>query len=152
MKYFSTLLTGANTAAANAAGGQPSITPTLVTFGLIILVFYFLIIRPQSKRQKETKEMINRLKQNDRVVTIGGIHGTIHALKDQTVVIRIDDNTKIELNRNAISSVVGVSASIQRTRGTRATETRKKTTSSARSTVTKNSTKKKSDKTGSASS
>lgn len=88
------------------ASGPASVAPTLVTFGLVFAIFYFLIIRPQNKRQKETKQMLSALKKGDRVVTIGGIRGTIFALKEETVVLKVDDNTKIQFSRSAISSVI----------------------------------------------
>ena len=90
--------------ASGGAGGQ--MVSLLVTFGLIILIFYFLIIRPQSKKQKETQRMLESLKRGDRVVTAGGIRGQIHSIKEDTVVLKVDDNTKLELNRSAISSVI----------------------------------------------
>lgn len=85
---------------------QPSMTPTLIMFALVILIFYFFIIRPQNKKQKETEKMIASLKKGDKVITIGGIHGTVTATKEQTVIIKVDDNAKIEFNRTAISSVI----------------------------------------------
>ena len=78
---------------------------TLITFVLIILIFYFLIIRPQKKRDKEAKAMIDAMKKGDRVVTIGGIHGTIVAVREQTVVVKVDDSARIEFSKSAISSV-----------------------------------------------
>ena len=86
-----------------AAGG--SMGATLITFVLIILIFYFLIIRPQKKRDKEAKAMIDAMKKGDRVVTIGGIHGTIVAVREQTVVVKVDDSARIEFSKSAISSV-----------------------------------------------
>lgn len=83
---------------------------TIITFVLIILIFYFLIIRPQKKRDKETKAMLAAMKKGDKVVTIGGIHGTIVAVKDQTVVIKVDDSARIEFSKSAISSVVNKDA------------------------------------------
>ena len=91
---------------ADPAAGAGSILPTLVTFGLVFVIFYFLIIRPQNKKQKETKKMLASLKKGDRVVSIGGIHGTIQSIKDDTVVLRIDANTKLTFSRSAISNVV----------------------------------------------
>ncbi|MFW6231766.1 MAG: preprotein translocase subunit YajC [Spirochaetota bacterium] len=91
---------------ADAAGGSASIVPTLITFGLVFVIFYFLIIRPQNKKQKETKKMLESLKKGDRVVSIGGIHGTITSIKDDTVVLKIDSNTKMTFSRSAISNVV----------------------------------------------
>lgn len=79
---------------------------SMLPFILIIVIFYFFIIRPQNKKQKETEKMIAALKKGDKVVTIGGIHGTVTSTKEQTVVIRVDDNAKIEFSRSAIASVV----------------------------------------------
>jgi preprotein translocase subunit YajC len=92
--------------ASGAAGSTGSMMTTFVTFGLIIVIFYFLIIRPQKKRDKETKEMLAAIKKGDKVVSIGGIHGTVVAVKETTVVVKVDDNTRIEFSRNAISSIV----------------------------------------------
>ncbi|MFA6904716.1 MAG: preprotein translocase subunit YajC [Sphaerochaeta sp.] len=92
--------------ASGAAGSTGSMMTTFVTFGLIIVIFYFLIIRPQKKRDKETKEMLAAIKKGDKVVSIGGIHGTVVVVKETTVVVKVDDNTRIEFSRNAISSIV----------------------------------------------
>jgi preprotein translocase subunit YajC len=92
--------------ASGAAGSTGSMMTTFVTFGLIIVIFYFLIIRPQKKRDRETKEMLAAIKKGDKVVSIGGIHGTVVAVKETTVVVKVDDNTRIEFSRNAISSIV----------------------------------------------
>lgn len=93
-------------AAPGADGGSGSIAPTLVTFGLIIVIFYFLIIRPQNKKKKDAENMLKALSKGDRIVTIGGIHGTIQSLKEDTVVLKIDSSTKMTMSRSAISSVV----------------------------------------------
>ena len=89
---------------------QGQMTTTIITFVLIILIFYFLIIRPQRKRDKETKAMLAAMKKGDRVVTIGGIHGTIITVKDQTVVVKVDDSARIEFSKSAISTVTSKDA------------------------------------------
>ena len=89
-----------------SAGGSGQMVTTFITFGLVILIFYFLIIRPQNKKQKETKKMLSTLKKGDKVVSIGGIHGTVVAVKEQSTVVKVDDNTKLEFSKSAISSVV----------------------------------------------
>jgi preprotein translocase subunit YajC len=71
----------------------------------IIGIFYFLIIRPQNKKQKETQKMLSELKKGDKIVTIGGIHGTIQSVKEKTVIVKVDENTKLEFSRNAVSGV-----------------------------------------------
>lgn len=96
---------GAQTASDGTAAGGSMVT-TLITFGVIILIFYFLIIRPQKKRDKEAKDMIAAIKKGDKIVTIGGIRGTVAVVKDSTVIIKVDDNTRIEFNKNAISAVL----------------------------------------------
>lgn len=75
--------------------------PLLFIFG----VFYFLIIRPQMKKQKEHAAMINGLKKNDEVVISGGIHGTIINIKEKTFVVRVDENAKIEVDKASVSYV-----------------------------------------------
>ena len=92
-------------AAPGADGGSGSIVPTLITFGLVFVIFYFLIIRPQNKKKKDAAEMLKALKKGDRVVSIGGIHGTIQTIKEDTVVVKIDGSTKMTMSRSAISTV-----------------------------------------------
>ena len=70
---------------------------------LIFVVFYFLLIRPQQKQKKDHQEMLKALAKNDEVVTSGGIHGTVINVKDTSVVLRIDDNTKVEVEKYAIA-------------------------------------------------
>lgn len=89
-----------------ATGGGGQLATTFVTFGLVFLIFYFLIIRPQNKKQKEARQMLANLKKGDRVVTIGGIRGVIQAVKDDAVLIKVDDNTKIEFNKAAVAGVL----------------------------------------------
>lgn len=89
-----------------AAGGSGSMLMSVLPFGLIIIIFYFFIIRPQNKKQKETEKMLSSLKKGDKIVTIGGIHGVISSTKEKTVIVKVDDNTKIEFSRNAVSTVV----------------------------------------------
>ncbi len=92
------------------ASSSGSMVTTLVTFVLIILIFYFLIIRPQKKRDKEAKAMLDSLKKGDKVVTIGGIHGTVVAVKESTIVVKVDDSARIEFNKSAISTVTNKEA------------------------------------------
>ena len=94
--------------AGGAEGGSANPLMTFLPFIAIIGIFYFLIIRPQNKKQKETQKMLSALKKGDRVVTIGGVHGSIQSVKEQTVVVKVDDNTKIEFNRSAIASITTV--------------------------------------------
>ena len=91
--------------AAGSASTSASLIGTLIPFVLIIVIFYFFLIRPQNKKQKETEKMLNALKKGDKVITIGGIHGTIASVKEQTVVVKVDDGCKMEFNRSAIATV-----------------------------------------------
>jgi preprotein translocase subunit YajC len=75
----------------------------LVPLVFIFVIFYFMLIRPQQKQQKKHQQMINDLKRNDEVVTVGGIHGTIINVKEKTFVLRVDDNVKIEVDKSAVS-------------------------------------------------
>ena len=92
-------------AADASASGSGSMMTSFITFGMVIVIFYFMIIRPQKKRDKEAKAMLAAMKKGDRVVTIGGIHGTIVTVKDKTVVEKVDDSARIEFSKNAISTV-----------------------------------------------
>jgi preprotein translocase subunit YajC len=71
----------------------------------IIAIFYFLIIRPQNKKQKETQRMLESLKKGDRIVTIGGVHGVIQSVREGAVIVKVDENCKIEFSRSAIATV-----------------------------------------------
>ena len=92
------------------SASSASLTSSLIMFAAIILIFYFLIYRPQKKRDKEAKAMLAAMKKGDKVVTIGGIHGTIVTVKDKTVVIKVDDSARIEFSKEAISSVISKDA------------------------------------------
>lgn len=88
------------------ATSSGSLLMTVLPLALIFVIFYFFMIRPQNKKQKETEKMIAALKKGDKVITIGGIHGTVSSTKEKTVIVKVDDNTKIEFLRSAISTVV----------------------------------------------
>jgi len=91
--------------AAGSASTSSSLVGSLLPFLLIIVIFYFFLIRPQNKKQKETQKMLDALKKGDKVITIGGIHGTVSSVKENTVIVKVDDDCKLEFNRTAISSV-----------------------------------------------
>jgi preprotein translocase subunit YajC len=79
---------------------------TLIMFGLIIVIFYFMILRPQQKRQKERDKMLNDVQKGDKVITVGGMHGTVMGLEDKTILVQISDNVKVKVEKSAVSSVV----------------------------------------------
>ncbi len=91
-------------APANGQGGG-SLISTLIMFGAIFFIFYFMIIRPQQKRAKEREKMLNAIEKGDKVVTSGGIYGTIAGIEDKTVLLQIADNVKIKLDKSAINIV-----------------------------------------------
>ncbi len=88
------------------AAGSGSLMMGILPLALVFIIFYFFLIRPQNKKQKETEKMIAALKKGDKIITIGGIHGTVTATKEKTVIIKVDDNTKIEFLRSAIATVL----------------------------------------------
>ena len=80
----------------------------LVTFLpliLIFVVFYFFIIRPQKKKEDDRKKMIEAVKKGDKVVTIGGVHGTVTQIDESSVLIQADTNVKLRIDKNAIANV-----------------------------------------------
>lgn len=89
-------------------GGNPegSLISTLIMFTLIIAIFYFMILRPQQKRQKERQKMLDAVKKGDKVVTAGGLHGTVAGLDEKTVLIQVAENVKLKFDRSAIGAIV----------------------------------------------
>ena len=90
---------------AGSMSTSSSLIGSLLPFLLIIVIFYLFLIRPQNKKQKETQKMLDALKKGDKVITIGGIHGTVSSVKENTVIVKVDDDCKLEFNRTAIASV-----------------------------------------------
>ena len=82
-----------------------SISPLMQFFPLILIfiIFYFLLIRPQKTKEKEHQKMLANLNKNDEVVTSSGIHGTIINVKDKAVILRIDDNVKVEIEKSCVA-------------------------------------------------
>jgi preprotein translocase, YajC subunit len=87
-------------------GGVGNLLITLAPFLAMFVIFYFLLIRPQQKRQKARNQMLSALKKGDKVVTIGGLHGTIVEITDDIVVLRVNDVTKLTFDRSAVNNVV----------------------------------------------
>ena len=93
---FSTIL-----AQASAGGG---ILGQVFLFGSIILIMYFFMIRPQQKKQKDTKKFIEEIKKGDDVVTIGGLHGKVSSVEGDVVFLELDRGLKVKVEKSAISS------------------------------------------------
>jgi preprotein translocase subunit YajC len=99
-----------NLFAMGSQGGQDggSFMGMILPFALIFLVVYFLMIRPQAKKQKDRQKMLDVIEKGDKVVTIGGVHGRIMGFKndDKIVIIKVDENVKLDIDRTAISNVI----------------------------------------------
>ena len=87
----------------NGGGGLIS---TLIMFGLIIGIFYFLILRPQQKRQKDRQKLLDAVKKGDKVITAGGLHATVAGVDDKTLLLQVSDNVKLKFERSAVASIV----------------------------------------------
>ena len=87
-------------------GGGGSMGSTLIMFGAIFAIFYFMIIRPQQKKAKEREKLLSALKKGDKVVTNGGLHGVIAGLDDKTCLIDVGNNVKMKFERSSVSMVV----------------------------------------------
>lgn len=94
--------------AAPGGGGGGGLAAFL-PFILIFIIFWLLIIRPQAKRQKEHQRMLESITKGDRIVTSGGIYGLVVKVneKEGTLIVKIDDNVKIELDRSAVARRIG---------------------------------------------
>ena len=84
-----------------------SLVGSLLPFLLIIVIFYLFLIRPQNKKQKETQKMLDALKKGDKVITIGGIHGTVSSVKENTVIVKVDDEVHDILQGQRSETIVG---------------------------------------------
>ncbi|MDR0660874.1 MAG: preprotein translocase subunit YajC [Prevotellaceae bacterium] len=99
MLTFTFLDSAAATSQQTQGGGMGSM---LLMIGALFLVMYFFMIRPQQKKQKQLREMRNQLQKGDKVITAGGIYGTIHEIKDNYVLLEVDNNVKIRVDRSTI--------------------------------------------------
>jgi len=86
--------------------GGPSLFTSFIPILLIFVIFYFLLIRPQQKKQKKHQEMLGTLTRGDRIVTNGGLYGTVVDVKEHILVVKIADDVKIEIVKNAVATVI----------------------------------------------
>ena len=93
-------------AMAPQGGGSANLISTLIMFGAIFLIFYFMIIRPQQKRGKEREKMLSNMQKGDKVITSGGLHGTIAGIDEKTVLLQVSENVKMKFEKSAIASVI----------------------------------------------
>ncbi len=77
----------------------------LFPFLVIFLIFYVLVFKPQKEKQKQLKKTIDSLKKNDEIVTTCGVHATVVNVKENTVIVRIDDNARMEIDKQAVATV-----------------------------------------------
>lgn len=87
--------------AAQGAGGFSAFVPLIAMFA----IFYFLLIRPQQKKSKEHREMVNNIKKGDRIITSGGIHGRVTAVSEAIMTVEIADKVRIKLARGNVSAL-----------------------------------------------
>ncbi|MGI9087912.1 MAG: preprotein translocase subunit YajC [Chthoniobacterales bacterium] len=102
---FLTLLAQANPPSAPGSG-----LLSLLPFLFLFVIFYYMMIRPQQKRAKEQTRLISSLKTGDHVITSSGIHGMISNVKDTTVIVKVADNVKIEMEKSAVTTVAKTEA------------------------------------------
>ncbi len=87
-----------------SARPQGSIMTALLPFVLVFVIFYLLIIMPQRKKQKKHQEMVGQLKSGDKIVTTGGIYGTVMGVQQDKIEVKIASNVKIDISRNAVAA------------------------------------------------
>ena len=104
MNQFVSFLLMAPGGGGGQAGGAQSLL-SLLPIVLIFVVFWFFMIRPQSKQRKETQRMLADLRKGDKVVTIGGVHGVVQSVRENSVILKVDEDCKIEFTRSAIASM-----------------------------------------------
>ena len=95
------------------AGGQGGGFSSFIPLILMFVIFYFLLIRPQQKKQKDHRLMISNLNNGDRIITSGGIHGRITSVGDNTLTIEIADRVRVKLNRTNVSALLQSSSQAQ---------------------------------------
>ena len=88
------------------SGGATAVVVQFLPIAAIGLIFYFLVIAPANKQRRKTQEMLSALKKGDRVITAGGIYGTVQGVEADAVYLKIAENVKVKVQRSAISGVV----------------------------------------------
>ena len=89
----------------SGAGGG-SMVSTFVMFGAIFLIFYFMIIRPQQKRATEREKLLSSIEKGDKVITSGGVHGTVAGVEEKTILLQVTENVKLKIERSAITTIL----------------------------------------------
>jgi preprotein translocase subunit YajC len=99
---------GMDAPAGDSGGGSGGggMTQTLMLFGAIFLIFYFLVIRPQGRERKKREAMLKAVGKHDKVVTTAGIHGSVVSVADDAIVLEVDDGVRLKFDRSAVWKVV----------------------------------------------
>ncbi len=104
-----TLLVLVSSVLAQSGGGQaakgPQMFSILPMIGIMLVIIYFFMIRPEQKKQKEKQNLIENIKKGDKIITIGGIYGTVSKMKKDTVILKVDGNATMEILKSAVSTV-----------------------------------------------
>ena len=85
--------------------GGAGILQVILPFLVILAIFYFLLILPNSRKEKQRREMLDNLKKGDKVITIGGLVGTVDEIKGKVIILKVDENTRVDFVRQAISQI-----------------------------------------------
>src|SRR5438876_6718265 len=88
------------------AGGSSALVTQLLFFAAIFAIFYFLLIRPQQKQKRDRQSMLSSVKKGDRVVTTSGLHGTVVALNEHTVTLKVADSVRLDFDRSSLARIV----------------------------------------------
>ena len=91
---------------AGEGGGGMGMLTSFIPILLIFVIFYFLLIRPQQKKQRDHQNMLGELRKGDKIVTNGGMYGVVQDVKEHVVVLKIAENVKIEVVKNAVAAVI----------------------------------------------
>ncbi len=97
------MLTGIAYAMAGKSDGGTGTLASLIPIVLMFVIFYFILIRPQQKQARKHQDFVRNLKPGDRVVTTGGLHGTVTGLTDSTITLEIADKVRVKVTRSAVS-------------------------------------------------
>jgi len=84
------------------SGKEENPTSMLIFMGIMVAVFYFFMIRPQMKKRKELQKFRNEMKKGDKILTIGGIHGKVNAIKEDVIIIEVENGVLLKIDKNAI--------------------------------------------------
>jgi preprotein translocase subunit YajC len=91
---------------ADGSGGGGGLMSTLIMFGAIFAIFYFMIIRPQQKRTKEREKLLSSVQKGDKVILSSGLYGSVAGLEEKTCLIDVGNNVKMKFDRSAIATVI----------------------------------------------